>query len=72
MDTNMSIMLGLWIVTIATVPIYYWFRIAQRNHCKHNYQNYRVCEKCGRREKAVQILENENIINILDKVVTNE
>ena len=48
-----TLLMGLWIVTIATVPIYYWYKIAQRKGCNHEYQNYRVCEKCGQREKGV-------------------
>jgi hypothetical protein len=53
-NPNLAIMIGLWIVTIATVPIYYWYKIWQRKTCEHEYENYRFCPKCGIKEKAIE------------------
>lgn len=46
-------MMGLWIVAVATLPLYYWYKAEQRKKCKHGFANYRYCEICGHREKAV-------------------
>lgn len=53
-NTNLALIIGLWTVAIATVPIYFWYKIMQRKRCKHEFENYRVCNKCGLKEKAVE------------------
>lgn len=52
---SITLLMGLWIVTIATVPIFYWYRLWRRKVCSHDYQNFRFCTKCGKREKQVKI-----------------
>ena len=52
---NLALMIGLWIVTIATVPLYYLWKMYQRKICKHEYKNYRICSACGIREKAIEV-----------------
>ena len=52
-DIYLTIMMGLWIVSIATVPVYYWVRAWKRSNCVHEYINIRICDKCGKREKAI-------------------
>ncbi len=51
---NITLLMGLWIVSIATVPIMYWYRLWKRKNCNHEYQNFRFCEKCGKREKQIE------------------
>jgi len=53
-NINLALMVGLWIVTISTVPIWWLWKMQQRKRCSHDFQNYRVCPDCGLKEKAIE------------------
>ena len=47
-----TLLMGFMILTIGTVALYYKWKLAQRQGCLHKYLYYRICSRCGMKERA--------------------
>lgn len=54
MDIRLVLLIGLAIVSMATLPVWYYYKIHKRRHCEHDFKLFRICMNCGERERYIQ------------------
>ena len=41
-------------LAMLSVAVYYFYKMQQRNKCEHEFEQQRICCKCGLRQKGVK------------------